>query len=107
MAINLLSALGSVSGSMYSKRMATRAQKNFESQLSLKRELETRKLNLAERKQNALEEQNKILAEIEKYKSITERKKANAYTREARLKENKWKNSIANNVTNNMKEGEN
>ena len=91
MAINLLSALGSVSGSMYSKRMASRAQKNFESQLELKRELETRKLDLDERKQKALEDHNKVIEEIEKYKSLTDRKKANADIRATRVKENRLK----------------
>lgn len=106
MAINLLSALGSVSGTMYSRKMAIRAQKNFQNQLDLKREIETGKLDLAERKQKALEEYRNSMLEISNKNARANLKRANTGMREIRLKENKFKDSLAKNTTDTMKEGE-
>ena len=106
MAINLLGAIGSVSGTMYSKKMAIRAQKNFQSQLDLKREIETGKLDFLNKQLEEKIRHNQEMEKIQKYDSETKRKHENAYMRDIRNKEAKFKASLANNTTNTMKEGE-
>lgn len=106
MAINLLGALGSVSGTMYSRKMAVRAQKNFQSQLDLKREIETGKLDFLNKQLEEKIRHNKTIEELEKYKNLTNRKNVNVKVREQRLEENKYKDSLTKNTNNTMKEGE-
>lgn len=105
MSINILGALGSVSGVAYSRKMATRAQENFQSQLDLKREIEKGKLDISNRQLEELTRHNKMLEAIEEEKSKASKKEANAELRKIRLEEKKFKASLASN-TNSMKEGE-
>ena len=106
MAINLLSAVGSVSGAMYSRKMAVRAQKNFQSQLDLKRELETGKLDYFNRKLQAKIDNDKAMQAIALINAKANQKRSNTEMRDVRLRENEFKASLANNTINTMKEGE-
>lgn len=106
MAINLLGALGSVSGAMYSRKMAVRAQKNFQSQLDLKRELETGKLDYLNRKLQAKIDSDKAMQAIALINAKANQKNSNTNMRDVRLRENEFKASLAKNTTDTMKEGD-
>ena len=106
MTINLLRAVGRVTGAMYSRKMAIRAQKNFQSQLDLKRELETGKLDYLNRNLQAKIDSDKAMQAISLINAKANQKNSNTKMRDVRLREREFEASIAKNTINNMTEGE-
>lgn len=113
MPINILDTVGKVASASYSKKMADRAQKNFESQLAVKKDIAEKqkqyrdeKIKLEREKLEETKRSNLAKEELELYGKKTERKEANIKANAERRKTKESEIKIEKYESKNKKEGE-